>query len=71
MPTAKHISRVRADAGRKGALARWGDAAARQSVPHATACLRCYPADAAELRRRAAASRRLPADVVAELLRNG
>ena len=61
------ISAVRADAGRKGAVARWGDGRHER----ATVCIRCYPSDAAELQRRAARARSLPADVVAELLRHG
>ena len=63
MPTARQISRVRAAAGRAGAASRWGDG------PRATACVRLYPRDAAEVRRRADADGCRPADVVAGLLR--
>lgn len=59
----KHnLHRVRAAAGRAGANARWGDG------PRATECVRLYPADAAEVQRRATADRCKPADVVARLL---
>jgi hypothetical protein len=57
------LSRVRSAAGRAGANARWGDG------PRATACVRLYPADAAEVRRRATSGRCKPADVIAEALR--
>ncbi len=59
------IHRVRSAAGRAGANARWGDG------PRATACVRLYPADAAEVRRRATADGCKPADVVARLLEGG
>lgn len=59
------ISASRAAAGRAGAASRWGDG------PRATACVRLYPADAAEVRRRAAADGCRPADVVARLLEGG
>ena len=58
-----NLSRIRAAAGRSGAASRWGDG------PRATACVRLYPADAAEVRRRAANARCKPADIVAEALR--
>lgn len=61
----KRLSRVRAAAGRAGATARWG------AGPRATVCVRLYPADAAEVRRRADAAGCKPADVVARLLCNG
>lgn len=57
------LSKVRAEAGKAGATTRWGDRAER-----ATACLRVYPGDAAELKRRAKARGKLAADIVAELL---
>lgn len=57
------IHRIRAAAGRAGAASRWGDG------PRATECIRLYPADAAEVRRRATADGRLPADIIAEALR--
>lgn len=57
------LHRVRSAAGRAGAASRWGDG------PRATACVRIYPADAAEVRRRAAESKRKPADIIAEALR--
>ncbi|MBR4604234.1 MAG: hypothetical protein IKO43_05270 [Kiritimatiellae bacterium] len=63
MPKAKHISRIRAAAGRKGAAARWGDG--RQT--RATACLRAYPDDAALIRQAARVQGVLPADVIAAL----
>ena len=59
----KKLSKVRREAGRKGAEARWGGRDGR-----ATACLRVYPADAEEIKKRAKASGRLPADEVAALL---
>ena len=62
MNTSADIHRVRSAAGRAGANARWGDG------PRATACVRLYPADAAEVRRRATADGCKPADVVARLL---
>lgn len=58
------LSRVRAAAGRAGADARWGVNRTR-----ATACLRVYPADAAELRRRACAAGLLPADIISKFLK--
>jgi len=57
-----NLSRVRSAAGRAGAKSRWGDG------PRATACVRLYPRDAAEVRRRADAAGCRPADVVARLL---
>ncbi|MBO7687252.1 MAG: hypothetical protein J6V72_12750 [Kiritimatiellae bacterium] len=59
----RELSRIRATAGRAGAISRWGDG------PRATACVRCYPKDAQELQRRARELGVRPADVVAELLR--
>ena len=59
-----HISAVRAEAGRAGAAARWGD----RRDDRATACLRCYPADAERIRTLARERGELPADVVAGLL---
>lgn len=61
----QELSSVRAAAGRAGAASRWGDG------PRATACVRLYPADAAEVRRRATADGCRPADVVARLLEGG
>lgn len=61
-PNRNKLSRVRAAAGRAGAASRWGDG------PRATACVRLYPDDATEVRRRAAATGCKPADVVARLL---
>jgi hypothetical protein len=61
--TKRHISRVRSAAGRAGAASRWGDG------PRATECIRLYPADAAEVRRRADERKCRPADIVAEALR--
>lgn len=58
----KQLSRVRSAAGRAGAQSRWGDG------PRATECVRLYPQDAAEVRRRATADGCKPADVVARLL---
>lgn len=58
-----NLSRVRSAAGRAGAASRWGNG------PRATACLRVYPADAAELRRRACAAGLLPADIVSKFLK--
>ena len=57
------LSTLRAAAGRAGAAARWGDG------ERATACLRVYSSDAAELKRRAKTNGRLPADEIAALLR--
>lgn len=62
MPSRANIHRVRSAAGRAGAESRWGDG------PRATACVRLYPADAQELRRRADANGCMPADVVARML---
>ena len=62
-PKRNKLSRIRAAAGRAGAASRWGDG------PRATACVRLYPADAAEVRRRADESGRRPADIIAEALR--
>ena len=58
----KHLSAVRAVAGRAGAASRWGGG------PRAPECGRLYPQDAAEVRRRATAEGCKPADVVARLL---
>ena len=60
------LSDVRAEAGRAGAEKRWGGRFAK-----ATACIRVYPSDAEKIRREAATLKRLPADVVADLLRSG
>lgn len=57
------LSKVRAAAGKAGAAARWGGRGEK-----ATACLRVYPSDAAELKRRAKDRGKLAADVVAQLL---
>lgn len=62
MSKSRYLTRVRSAAGRAGAASRWGDG------PRATACVRLYPADAAEVRRRAVAARCKPADIVAEAL---
>ena len=62
MTNRNNLSHVRAAAGRAGAASRWGDG------PRATACVRLYPADAAEVRRRATADKCRPADIVARLL---
>lgn len=59
------ISAIRSAAGRAGAASRWGDG------PRATACVRLYPRDAAEVRRRADADGCRPADIVARLLEGG
>ncbi len=56
------LSKVRAAAGKAGAAARWGDG------ERATAHVRLYPSDAAELKRRAKNRGKLAADIVAELL---
>lgn len=58
------LSEVRADAGKAGAAKRWGGRFAK-----ATACIRVYPTDAEKIKREATALKRLPADVVADLLR--
>lgn len=63
MTISKSLSHVRADAGRKGAAARWGD----ERKTRATACLRAYPADAAAIRAAARERGVLPADVIAAL----
>ena len=65
MTNRNNLSHVRAAAGRAGAASRWGDG------PRATACVRLYPRDAAEVRRRATAAKCRPADVVARLLEGG
>jgi len=62
VPNRADIHHIRAAAGRAGAASRWGDG------PRATECVRLYPADAAEVRRRATAEGCKPADVVARLL---
>jgi len=59
----KKLSKLRAAVGRKGAEVRWGGRDGR-----ATACLRVYPGDAEEIKKRAKASGRLPADEVAAML---
>ena len=58
------LSKLRAAVGRKGAEARWSGRDGR-----ATACLRVYPADAAEIKKRAKAAGQLPADIVAAMMR--
>ena len=58
------LSEIRAEAGKAGAAKRWGGRFAK-----ATACIRVYPSDAEKIRREASALKRLPADVVADLLR--
>lgn len=60
----RDLSRIRATAGRAGAVSRWGDG------PRATACVRLYPSDAQEIQRIARDRGVRPADVVAELLRS-
>lgn len=62
MNTSADLHHIRAAAGRAGAASRWGEG------PRATECVRLYPADAAEVRRRATADGCKPADVVARLL---
>ena len=59
----KELSKIRAAVGRKGAKARWSGRDGR-----ATACLRVYPADADEIKKRAKAGGRLPADIVAAMV---
>ena len=59
------LSKMRSAAGKSGADKRWGGRFAK-----ATACIRVYPSDADRIRREASALKRLPADVVADLLRN-
>lgn len=58
------LSRIRAEAGRAGAAKRWGD----RRDDRATACLRCYPADAERIRTLARQRGQLPADILAALL---
>lgn len=65
MSNTARISAIRSAAGRAGAASRWGDG------PRATECVRLYPRDAAEVRRRADAAGCIPADVVARLLEGG
>lgn len=65
MTNRNSLSRVRAAAGRAGAVSRWGDG------PRATECVRLYPADAAEVRRRADAAQCKPADIIADALTRG
>ena len=60
----KYLSKIRAAVGRKGAEARWGGRDGR-----ATACLRVYPADFAEIKKRAKAAGQLPADIVAAMVK--
>ena len=60
----KKLSKLRAAAGRKGAEARWSGRDGR-----ATACLRVYPADFAEIKKRAKAAGQLPADIVAAMVK--
>lgn len=58
------LSKVRREVGAKGLAARWGGRSAK-----ATACLRVYPDDAAKIRKLAKIARKLPADVVAALVK--
>ena len=60
----KQLLKVRREAGRKGAEARWSGRDGR-----ATACLRVYPADFAEIKKRAKAAGQLPADIVAAMVK--
>lgn len=60
----KELSKVRREVGAKGLAARWAGHDAK-----ATACLRVYPKDAEAIKACAKASRRLPADVVAALVK--
>ena len=62
----EQISQLREEVGRKGAETRWAGREGR-----ATACLRVYPEDLAAIKARAKAAARLPADVVAEMVRHG
>lgn len=64
MTTKRSLSSTRRAAGAKGLRARWGGRSAK-----ATACLRVYPDDAAEIRKLAKIARKLPADVVAALVK--
>ena len=60
----KELSKVRREVGAKGLAARWAGHDAK-----ATACLRVYPADASEIKKRAKAAGRLPADIVAAMVK--
>ena len=60
----RELSAVRAAAGKRGAVARWGEGRVA-----ASATIHVYPASRDELRCRAVAEGKTPADVVAELLR--
>ena len=61
----KELSKVRREVGAKGLAARWAGHDAK-----ATACLRVYPADAEANKARAKAAGRLPADVVAAMVKD-
>ena len=61
----KELSTIRREVGAKGVATRWGGRFAK-----ATACIRVYPTDAEKIKREATALKRLPADVVADLLRS-
>ena len=61
----KELSTIRREVGAKGLATRWGGRFAK-----ATACIRVYPTDAEKIKREATALKRLPADVVADLLRS-
>ena len=60
----KYLSKIRREVGAKGLATRWGGRDGR-----ATACLRVYPADAAEIKKRAKDAGQLPADIVAAMMR--
>ena len=60
----KELSKVRREVGAKGLAARWAGHDAK-----ATACLRVYPADFAEIKKRAKAAGQLPADIVAAMVK--
>lgn len=62
--TRAKLSKVRREVGAKGLAARWGGRDGR-----ATACLRVYPGDFAEIKKRAKAAGRLPADIVAAMVK--
>lgn len=60
----KTLSKIRREVGAKGLATRWGGRNER-----ATASMRLYPADAAEIKKRAKAANRLPADEVAAMVK--
>lgn len=60
----KALSKIRREVGAKGLATRWAGHDAK-----ATACLRVYPADFAEIKKRAKAAKRLPADIVAAMVK--